>query len=93
MSNSFGGLLWTIDTTGAITTERVSIGRMRWRPNAKDDTLLVADKNGNKLWEEKALELTPLGDVSWEPPRNVFGPYNGMTVTISAGTLYVELRG
>jgi hypothetical protein len=93
MANVTGSLLWKIDTTGTITTDRVRLAAMRWQPAAISDTLEVTDENSKVIWSQTAAGATPLGDVFWEVPPGHPGFFNGIIVTISAGELYVTLGG
>jgi hypothetical protein len=93
MANVTGGLNWKLDTSGTITTDRVRLVFMKWRPNAVSDTLSVTDANSKVIWEETAAAGTPLGDVSWSNPPGRPDIYNGFIATISAGTLLVAIGG
>ena len=88
MANDIGGKTWAIDTTGTIRTGWWGCKSMTWAPAAASDTLAVTDKNSvNIIPDQTALAATNVGDVTFDLDSR----YNGLIVTISAGTLFVTI--
>jgi len=85
----------SIDTVTAITIISISndfhVYKIRWVSGSTDDTALVADANGNTIWEARGPFAAGLGDVNEDsdfPQRGFL--FNGLKVTtLSAGTLYL----
>ena len=90
MANIYGHSQWILDTAGVVTTDKVRISRMEWRPNAAADDLLIYDNNAVTVWVTKALAGGTAGaeKISFGEGQDILG---FDVETIDGGTLYVWL--
>ena len=90
MANIYGHSQWILDTAGVVTTDKVRINKMEWRPNAAADDLLIYDNNAETIWVTKALAGGTAGKEDFSPSK----PFDALgfdVETIDGGTLYVWL--
>lgn len=81
---------WKLDTTGAITTDRVRVKRILWNnPTDATHTLIIKDKNGNVVYSRNATAVG-VDDVDVEVAECAGQEWNGITLdTIGSGAVYL----
>ena len=78
---------WVIDSTGAKSSQEVSIDRISWKnATTLGHTVLIVDGSGKIIFEDFASGATY---NTSQPIRRV---YTGVTVsTLSSGKLYIDI--
>ena len=94
MANSFSGKLWVLDTADANNPQMkdaVLPLRMRWKPSAAGQSIVVKNKNGLVYWSETSLTAYPAGALTWENPGQPPEPMDGfwLQTLTTGGTLEV----
>ena len=102
MANVFQDKNWILDTASTTAlllgiTHMISIARLRWKPNADGNTLIIKDMDGKVKFSDEATGKWPDEDPGREHDFKFIDPplrMKGFILhTMGGGTLEVDLAG